>query len=172
MCSLFPRHSHPHWDSALPTSDPVAPEDCAVFGDGNRIDPTGPIVRHSATSFNVPLSNHMGRNMVEHHMAVLRPLIGKEVMLETGDGITTIRTLDGWELHIYNAARLHCAGIVEPLAQPPRRLRLVDYRFDHKTMVAQFSGGVSLTVDVSDSGYSGPEAMQLNCPDGTTVIWN
>jgi hypothetical protein len=51
-------------------------------------------------------------------------------------------------------------------------LVLEDCRFDHETMVAQFSRGVTLTVDLSEDGYSGPEAMQLNSPDGTIVIWN
>ncbi|WP_234412302.1 hypothetical protein [Stenotrophomonas sp. YAU14D1_LEIMI4_1] len=110
--------------------------------------------------------------MMEHQMAGLRNLIGKAVTLETGDGITTIRTHDGWELHIYNTVRLHCDGTAKQPAQAPQGLLLTNYLLDQTTMMAQFSGGVSLTVDVSDSAYSGPEAMQLNCPDGTIVIWN
>lgn len=110
--------------------------------------------------------------MIEHQAEALRPLIGKDVALEMEDGMATIGTDDGWELHIYNAFSLHCDGIAENPPPSPLRLVLVDCRFDHKTMVAQFSRGVSLTVDLSDDGYSGPEAMQLNSPDGTIVIWN
>lgn len=110
--------------------------------------------------------------MMDHQAETLRPLIGKNVKLRMEDGMATIGTDDGWELHIYNSFSLHCDGIAEP--PPPSTLSLVlqDCRFDRQTMVAQFSSGASLTVDLSDDGYSGPEAMQLNSPDGTIVIWN
>ncbi|SFR95945.1 hypothetical protein SAMN04487782_2059 [Stenotrophomonas maltophilia] len=110
--------------------------------------------------------------MIEHHAEALRPLIGKNVTLAIKDGMATIGAHDGWQLHIYNSFSLLGDGIAENA--PPSTLSLVleDCRFDHETMVAQFSRGVTLTVDLSDDGYSGPEAMQLNSPDGTIVIWN
>lgn len=110
--------------------------------------------------------------MIKHHAEALRPLIGKNVTLGIKDGMATIGAHDGWELHIYNSFSLLGDGIAENA--PPSTLSLVleDCRFDHETMVAQFSRGVTLTVDLSDDGYSGPEAMQLNSPDGTIVIWN
>ncbi|HFJ9664086.1 TPA: hypothetical protein ACG5JQ_000728 [Stenotrophomonas maltophilia] len=110
--------------------------------------------------------------MIDHQAETLRPLIGKNVTLGMEDGMATMGTDDGWELHIYNSFSLHSDGIAQN--PPPSTLSLVleDCRFDHETMVAQFSRGVTLTVDLSDDGYSGPEAMQLNSPDGTIVIWN
>lgn len=110
--------------------------------------------------------------MIDHQAETLRPMIGKDVTLGMEDGMATISTDDGWELHVYNSFRLHSDGNVE--SPPPSTLSLVleDCRFDHETMVARFSRGVTLTVDLSDDGFSGPEAMQLNSPDGTIVIWN
>ncbi|PZP69718.1 MAG: hypothetical protein DI592_22660 [Stenotrophomonas maltophilia] len=87
--------------------------------------------------------------MIDHQAETLRPLIGKNVKLRMEDGMATIGTDDS-----------------------TLSLVLQDCRFDRQTMVAQFSSGASLTVDLSDDGYSGPEAMQLNSPDGTIVIWN
>ncbi|WP_439450409.1 hypothetical protein [Stenotrophomonas sp. ATs4] len=110
--------------------------------------------------------------MIDHQAEALQPLIGKNVTLGMEDGMATIGTDDGWKLHIYNSFSLLGDCIAE--TPPPSTLSLVleDCRFDHETMVAQFTRGVTLIVDLSDEGYSGPEAMQLNSPDGTIVIWN
>ncbi|WP_240797023.1 hypothetical protein [Stenotrophomonas maltophilia] len=110
--------------------------------------------------------------MIDHQAKALQPMIGKNVTLDVEDGMATIGTDDGWKLHIYNSFSLLGDCIAE--TPPPSTLSLVleDCRFDHETMVAQFSRGVTLIVDLSDEGYSGPEAMQLNSPNGTIVIWN
>ncbi|KAF1015525.1 MAG: hypothetical protein GAK31_00999 [Stenotrophomonas maltophilia] len=110
--------------------------------------------------------------MIELHAEALRPLIGKNVTLGVENGMATIDTHDGWELHIYNAFGLLGDGIAKNPALSTLSLVLEDCRFDHETMVAQFSKGITLTVDLSDDGYFGPGAMQLNGPDGTVVIWN
>ncbi|UUS15832.1 hypothetical protein NMB32_10180 [Stenotrophomonas sp. CD2] len=54
--------------------------------------------------------------MIDHQAETLRPLIGKNVKLRMEDGMATIGTDDGWELHIYNSFSLHCDGIAEPPA--------------------------------------------------------
>jgi len=52
------------------------------------------------------------------------------------------------------------------------RVKLVDCLVDNVKMTMMFSGDKILTVDLTDGGYSGPEAMQLNGPDGSIVIWS
>ncbi len=52
------------------------------------------------------------------------------------------------------------------------RLKLVDCMVDEDKMTIIFSGDKCLTVDLTEDGYSGPEAVQLNGPDGSTVIWS
>jgi len=43
---------------------------------------------------------------------------------------------------------------------------------DEVEMTIIFSGDKCLTVDLTEDGYSGPEAVQLNGPYGSTVIWS
>jgi hypothetical protein len=110
--------------------------------------------------------------MNDHQMHRLQPLIGKEVTLSVKDDMVTIYSRDGWELHIYNSFSLTGDGFLKKPTDAPLSLVLLSFRFDRGELALQFSGDVTLTVDLSDDGYTGPEAMQLNGPDGKIIIWN
>ncbi|MFL9583506.1 hypothetical protein [Stenotrophomonas sp. AB1(2024)] len=110
--------------------------------------------------------------MILHRSDVFQYLKGKYVTLTLEDDQVQVRTDDGWSLHIYNTSTLSCDESADNLAHKSLRLELVDCVFDQFKMTLMFSGGKLLTVDLTDDGYSGPEAMQLNGPDGSIIIWN
>jgi len=41
----------------------------------------------------------------------------------------------------------------------------------HASLLLTFSNGVKLTIDMSEEGYSGPEALQLIRPGLPLVVW-
>lgn len=102
----------------------------------------------------------------------LQYLKGKYVTLTVEDAQLQVGTDDGWSLHIYNGYTLSCGEWVGALTHASLRLKLVDCLIDDVKMTMMFSGDKVLTVDLTDDGHSGPEAMQLNGPDGSIVIWN
>lgn len=109
--------------------------------------------------------------MSEHRSDTLNHLKGKYVTLTFVDEQLQVGTDDGWLLHIYNAYTLSLGGRVDALMHTSLRLRLVDCLFDDVKMAMIFSDDRILAVDLTEGGYSGPEAMQLNGPDGRIVIW-
>ncbi len=110
--------------------------------------------------------------MNEHRSDTFQHLKGKYVTLTVEDEQLQVRTDDGWSLHIYNGYTLSCGERVGALTHASLRLKLVDCLVDDVKMTMMFSGDKILTVDLTDDGYSGPEAMQLNGPDGSIVIWS
>lgn len=110
--------------------------------------------------------------MSEHRSDILKHLKGKYVTLTFEDEQLQVGTDDGWSLHVYNAYTLSFGGWVDALAHTPLRLKLVDFLVDDVRMAMVFSGDRILTVDLTEGGYSGPEAMQLNGPDGRIIIWS
>ena len=71
-------------------------------------------------------------------------------------------------LNIYNALRL-CNGddlrVLNGAA-----LLTVEEKPD--TLIFAFSNGKRLDVNLCDTAYSGPEALELNVPGQPTVVWN
>ena len=53
-----------------------------------------------------------------------------------------------------------CEKVVESIDEEDTSIRLT------------FSGNLSLQIDMSDSGYIGPEALILIRPELPTVVWN
>lgn len=109
--------------------------------------------------------------MSENRSDILQHLKGKYVTLTLEDEQLQIGTDDGWSLHIYNAYTLCFGEQVNELTHISLRLKLVDCVVDDVKMVMLFSSDGILTVDLTEGGYSGPEAMQLNGPDGLIIIW-
>ncbi|MBU2050903.1 hypothetical protein ACYX79_14010 [Stenotrophomonas rhizophila] len=110
--------------------------------------------------------------MSEHRSDNFQHLKGKHVTLTFEDEQVQVGTDDGWMLHIYNTVELLGAESAAALAPASFRLKLLDCVFDQKKMTLFFTCGKALIVDMTDDGYSGPEAMQLNGPDGSIMIWN
>lgn len=110
--------------------------------------------------------------MSEHRSDIFKHLKDKHVTLTFEDEQLQVGTDDGWSLHIYNAYTLSFGGRVDALAHTSLQLELVDFVVDDVKTVMVFSGDGILTVDLTEGGYSGPEAMQLNGPDGQIIIWS
>lgn len=110
--------------------------------------------------------------MNEYRSEIFQHLKGKHVTLTFEDEQVQVGTDDGWSLHIYNEYTLSCDERSGPLTHTSLRLKLVDCLVDDIKMTMMFSGDKFLTVDLTEDGYSGPEAMQLNGPDGSIVIWS
>lgn len=110
--------------------------------------------------------------MNEHRSDTFQHLKGKYVTLAVEDEQLQVGTDDGWSLHIYNGYTLSCDECADPLTHTSLRLKLVDCLVDDVKMTMVFSGDKFLTVDLTEHGYSGPEVMQLNGPDGSIVIWS
>ena len=109
--------------------------------------------------------------MNEGDLAALSPLKGhKATLTMLGDHIQ-LECDNGWTLHIYNAATLAGLDVAGMPANPVQTV-FYDFEYDQRSLRLIFLGGAVLSVDMSDDGYQGPEAMQLNGPDGSIVIWN
>ncbi|MGN7836768.1 hypothetical protein [Stenotrophomonas sp. 22385] len=104
--------------------------------------------------------------MSDPSLDLLHAFKGKTVTLARLEDQIALSTDDGWSLHIYNRASF------EHSLQNSILLNLKGCTIDGTTMTLAFDDGSALQVDLSDSGYDGPEAMQLNGPDGSVIIWN
>jgi hypothetical protein len=49
--------------------------------------------------------------------------------------------------------------------------KLTELTNDHTTLRLTFSNGVKLIIDISEDGYSGPEALQLTRPGQPSIVW-
>ena len=104
----------------------------------------------------------------------LTHIIGLKVIAVSvfSDGLS-IRFHEGTQLIVYNQCKLTGAERLPfeiDAAFLEKRVLSVD---ESKTVVAIiFEGALSLDVDMSDSGYRGPEAMQLTVPGMPIVIWS
>jgi len=96
----------------------------------------------------------------------------RPVIVRRSEDQISVATDDGWSLHIYNVVTLSGMEVIEPSDGNLLRLVFDGYVQDETTLSLKFRGGGLISVDLSDNGYSGPEAMQLNGPDGSIVIWN
>ncbi len=96
----------------------------------------------------------------------------RPVIVRRSEDQIGVETDDGWSLHIYNVVTLRGMELIELSDGTLLRLVFDDYVQDETTLSLKFRGGGLITVDMSEKGYSGPEAMQLNGPDGSIVIWN
>ncbi len=110
--------------------------------------------------------------MSEHRSDYLQHLKGKCVALTFEDEKVEVEAVDGWTLHIYNACTLSGDVRARSVGRSLLRLELLDFLFDDLGMTIIFSGETYVTVDLTEGGCSGPEAMQLNGPDGTIVVWS
>lgn len=110
--------------------------------------------------------------MSDHRPDYLQHLKGKSVTLTFEDDQVQVAAVDGWTLHVYNACTLFGDEQAGNIGQRSLRLELVDYLFDDVKMILKFSGDTLLTIDLTGHGDSGPEAMQLNGPDGSIDVWS
>jgi hypothetical protein len=49
--------------------------------------------------------------------------------------------------------------------------QLTELTKDNASLRLAFSTGVKLTIDISEDGYSGPEALQLTRPGLPSIVW-
>lgn len=96
----------------------------------------------------------------------------RQVIVRRSEDQISVETDDGWSLHIYNMVKLSGMEAIEPSDGTLLRLVFDGYVQDETTLSLKFRGGGLISVDMSDNGYSGPEAMQLNGPDGSIMIWD
>ncbi|UQY87584.1 hypothetical protein LQE85_19260 [Stenotrophomonas rhizophila] len=109
--------------------------------------------------------------MSERGLESLGMFIGKAVTVSHLEGQVSISTDDGWSLHIYN--RVVFSGLHSADASPfSLRLEVTASALDGGGLTLTFDDGSALHVDLSDDGCAGPEAMQLNSPDGGIIVWN
>lgn len=102
----------------------------------------------------------------------LKKLLGMTVVLASKDeqGIGLMFSNDA-KLAIFNKATISRG---ETLLSPEELRNLVLEAVDTsgETIRLRFTGNASLEVDLSDKGYSTPEAMMLVCPGEPIVVWN
>lgn len=110
--------------------------------------------------------------MKNSEVSALDNLKHRPVRIRRSEDQISIETDDGWSLHIYNVVTLSGMEAIEPSDGTLLRLVFEDFVQDATALSLWFRGGGLITVDLSDNGYCGPEAMQLSGPDGSTVIWN
>ena len=75
--------------------------------------------------------------------------------------------MDDYTLNIYNKHRLENANSLEELEN--QILSRVD---EQDSEIIFHFGNKSLKVDMSDQGYTGPEALLLRGPNNLNVVWN
>ncbi len=97
-----------------------------------------------------------------------RPLIGQQVieMGEDQEGIG-FRFENGDSLSVLNRYVLQRPS--SPKAGPQTLLRVVEDEPD--ILVLTFSDGTKVSVDLSDAGYIGPEAIVWYRAGGQIVVW-
>ncbi|MFL9583593.1 hypothetical protein [Stenotrophomonas sp. AB1(2024)] len=109
--------------------------------------------------------------MSERGVDSLGMFIGKTVTLSRLEGQVTISTDDDWSLHIYNRVAFSGHHSGDALLRSIR-LEVTGSALNEGGLTLTFGDGSSLHVDLGDGGYAGPEAMQLNAPDGGIIVWN
>lgn len=105
--------------------------------------------------------------------AMLEVLEGHRVqVLVSTDDQVTLRTDHHWVLAIYNRFTLKSVnGNDLNVASVGGHFVVAANCLDDSASII-FEDGTVLSIDLSDSGYTGPEAMQLSGPEGETIIWN
>jgi len=75
---------------------------------------------------------------------------------------------NGYRLSIYNDFVIQPQGqaLCDTVSQTVERITETD-----DEVRLHFNDGLELCVCMRDTCYHGPEAMQLNCPDGSVVVW-
>lgn len=90
------------------------------------------------------------------------------------DGVLTLVFGNCWTLGIYNSVTMTLDG---------KKLDTIDLEIiieksltstaeTNLSFVMDLSNGASLVVDLSNEGFSGPEAMQLSGPDNLIMVWS
>jgi hypothetical protein len=71
-------------------------------------------------------------------------------------------------LNIYNELRLCNGDDLRAL----NGTMLLTVEEKQETLILYFSNGKRLDINLCDTAYSGPEALELNVPGQPTVVWN
>lgn len=97
-------------------------------------------------------------------------IIGKAVQRFQATANETSLFIDGnIILTIYNFYKIHNA-LSDDCSVIDARVKNLEQIED--AVCISFSNGVKIIIDVSDAGYSSPEAIQLSIPGMPIVIWN
>ncbi len=89
-------------------------------------------------------------------------------------GVVTLVFDNEWVLTIYNKSTMSSNGILSDSIDTSvltNETLINVYESDSK-LVILLSNNISLMVDLSDEGFSGPEAMQLVGPDNLIMVWS
>lgn len=90
------------------------------------------------------------------------------------NGVVTLVFDNKWTLGIYNKLTMSSNGVqlddinISILTNNI----LISASESDSNFVILLSNNISLTVDLSDKGFFGPEAMQLVGPDNLIMVWN
>lgn len=53
-----------------------------------------------------------------------------------------------------------------------KNLQVTSIKENDKLISIKFEGNEFILIDMRDEAYNSPEALQLNTPEGQTIIWN
>lgn len=88
--------------------------------------------------------------------------------LETGDA--GIELENGAQVAFYNLFEINAK---QPLSAEDLVGRtVIDVKESESSIEIVFEGDLSITVDMKDEAFTGPEAIQLLVPGESIVIWN
>lgn len=90
------------------------------------------------------------------------------------DSIVTIVIDKVWTLTIYNKSIMLLNGLLSGGIDTNilSNSTLLSVTESDSKLVIHLSNNISLIVDLSDEGFSGPEAMQLVGPDNLIMVWS
>lgn len=100
----------------------------------------------------------------------LQQLVGREVTSVLSDGSLHLRFDDGSVLAIFNSRSW--TGRTGSEGSWPPGCRCLEVAVSPSDATLRFDDGATLTIDLRDNAFSGPEAMVFSVPDGPIVVWN
>lgn len=105
-------------------------------------------------------------------MNLLQELVGSRVVKsEILEDDLAIWFQNGECLTVYNKFQITAADGSSGSDRDLAGATLTQLNQDNTFLRLTFSNGVELAVDVSEDGYSGPEALQLTRPGLPSIVW-
>ena len=105
-------------------------------------------------------------------LRVLKELVGlKVVKSELVEDYLQVWFEDGECLSVYNQYQFTDSDERPHSHSELTGATLSDVSDDASFIILRFSNGLELSIDMSEDGYLGPEALQLTRPGLPTVVW-
>ena len=108
---------------------------------------------------------------MEKNQSKLRSICGLKIVdVDLSPGDAGLAFEDGATLAIYNAFQV--SGFSPGTSKKLIGKSIKAISEDESKIVLTFEGQKSITIDMRDEAYWGPEAIQLCRPDQPIVVWN